>query len=345
MPNNDDDFRQFSYVNGLKIPEGGNHINLITDNVVSRLREKLQRKYKNIKPGDIKNKLMVVAFITDFPNPKFASQTKERLTNNVKELNEFIDVDWDKFSLKIYKNQEILDPITEVYRIKEELKRRKELQSLNKTKKKIKSDKYLPATKRKDYLMICEGDSAVGGLSPVLGRSNIGYYALKGKPLNVYGATSSKFTANKELSELYQIILNEGYKYIVFATDQDLDGYHIRGLLSGFINQYLPNFKDRIGILNTPVIGVKKGKKLTKWYYNLNDDIKINKGEVSKYYKGLGSWKESDLKIVVQKDGISKMVVPIEFNDDGILDDWLNPKKADTRKEMIMENEFNIVKL
>lgn len=52
-------------------------------------------------------------------------------------------------------------------------------------------------------------NSAIGGLVPVLGRKECGYFELRGKPLNAYSAAQSKFTANKELSELYKIIKNE----------------------------------------------------------------------------------------------------------------------------------------
>lgn len=82
-------------------------------------------------------------------------------------------------------------------------------------------------------------NSALGGLSPVLGREETGYYTLKGKPLNAYSATQQKFAQNKELSELYSIIKNEvtteempdgefyeitdtqtGKKYIVSENDE-----------------------------------------------------------------------------------------------------------------------------
>lgn len=51
-------------------------------------------------------------------------------------------------------------------------------------------------------------NSALGGLMPVLGRENVGYYTLKGKPLNAYSQSQKKFTENKELTGLYQIIKN-----------------------------------------------------------------------------------------------------------------------------------------
>ena len=158
LHNPNDDFQQFSYVNGLKIPDGGTHIDVITSNIVSRIRDKLVRKYSSIKPGDIKNKLFVIAFLKNVKNTKFSSQTKEKITNSVSEINSYLgDVDWDSISKKILKNESIIDPITEVYKIKEELKRRQEMKSLKKVKR-IDNEKYLPPVGDSKYLMIVEGE-------------------------------------------------------------------------------------------------------------------------------------------------------------------------------------------
>jgi len=345
LPNEEDDFRQFSYVNGLKIPDGGTHIDVISTKIVSGLREKLMRKYKTIKPGDIKNKLMVVMFMKNLKNTKFNSQSKEKITNSTAEINDYLgDVPYDTLINKIYKNKGIIDPITEVYRIKEEFKKRQELKGLSKTVKKIKSDKYLPSIGEKKYLLLVEGESALGGLSPVLGRKECGYYTLKGKPLNAYSSPQAKFTANKELSELYKIIQNEDYEYVVYATDQDLDGYHIRGLLTGFFVKYLPELKGRIGMLQTPVIGITKNNKLVDWFYNLSYNIELKAGQSSNYYKGLGSWDQEDLIQVVQKDGLDKMIDILEFDDDTVIDEWLGAD-SEPRKKYILNNDFNIAKL
>lgn len=258
LPNESDDFKHFSYVNGLKIPDGGTHIDIIVNNVVSLIRDKLSRKYKNIKPGDIKNKLLIVAFLKNVKNLKFNSQAKEKITNSVSEINQYFadnspdgGIPYEKLVGKILKNSAIIDPITEVYKIKEEFKKRQELKGLEKVKK-IKSDKYLPPIGKKKYLLLCEGASAIGGLVPVLGRKECGYFELRGKPLNAYSAAQSKFTANKELSELYKIIKNEckveeypdgewyeieynGQKFIVNENDIiTLDGqvYDVKDLLT-----------------------------------------------------------------------------------------------------------------
>lgn len=113
----------------------------------------------------------------------------------------------------------------------------------------------------------------------------------------------------------------------------------------GFFEKYLPNYKGRIGVFNTPVIGVKKNNKLIRWSYNLNSPLEVKNGETSKYFKGLGSWKESDLKEVIQKDGISNMIQLFEYDNLEILNNWLSNETSDKRKEYILENEFNIAKI
>lgn len=344
LPNESDDFKQFSYVNGLKIPDGGTHIDHIIFNVVTPIREKLIKKYSGIKPADIKNKLMIIAFLKNVKNTKFNSQTKEKITNSASEISSYFgDIDFVKITNKIIKTPAIIDPITEVYKIKEEMKKRQELKSLDKVVKKIKSDKYYSAIEKKKYLFLVEGESALGGLMPVLGRKECGFYCLKGKPLNAYSAEQKKFTENKELTELYKIIQNESYDYIVKATDQDLDGFHIRGLLTGFFVKYLPELKGKIGMLQTPVIGIVKNDKLVNWHYSLNDEINLKPGEKSDYKKGLGSWDIEDLKHVIKTDGIEKMIEIIEFDDDTIIDEWLG-NDSEPRKKYILENNFTIAK-
>lgn len=157
IPSPSDEFQQFSYLNGLNIKDGGTHIDVIANNIVSLLRDSLSKKYKTIKPADIKNKLMIVGVFKNFANPKFNSQTKEKLTNSVSEVNQYFgDIDYQSLSKKILKNSNIISPIIEVFKIKEELKNRQELKTLNKAKK-IKDEHYLPALKENKYILVVEG--------------------------------------------------------------------------------------------------------------------------------------------------------------------------------------------
>lgn len=345
LPSTSDEFQQFSFVNGLKIPEGGTHIDVISNQIVTRLRDKLCKKYKTLKPADIKNKLMIIAFLRDFPSPMFNSQTKEKLTNSTAELTDYYngDCDYDKLSNKILKNDALIDPIVEVFKIKEEFKKRQELKSLGTVKKRIKNEKYTPSIGDNNYLLITEGFSAYSGLSKILGRKGLGYYQLKGKPLNSWTCTHQKFMANEELAGLYQVIKNEEYKHIVVASDQDLDGYHIRGLIATFIKKYLPEEIDKLGFLQTPVIVYTKGGKVTSWTYNLSEKKELVKGEVSDYKKGLGSWNPDELKEVIKKDGFEKMIQKVEFDEDSTscIDDWFG-NDSEPRKKYIVDNDFSI---
>lgn len=343
LPNEYDDFKHFSYVNGLKIPDGGVHIDVISGNIVNTIRDKLVKKYKSLKPGDIKNKLLLVVFAKGMPNLKFNSQSKEKITNSIKEFNDFAKIDF-KFVEKILKNKAIIDPIVDVYKIKEELEAKKALKTVEKVKK-IKSEKYFRATKENKYLCICEGFSAYGGIAKLLGNTDKAYYVLKGKPLNSFECSNQKFAANKELSELYQIIRCENYKKILVASDADLDGIHINALLLGFIEKYLPEYKNSIGRLNTPVKVIMKGDKPIKWTYKLDEDLKPGQGEKLKYIKGLGSLTPEIMEAVLMKDGFEKMVTNFNFDDLEIMKDFLSTERSDNRKDYIKNHEFSIASL
>ena len=344
--NDSGNFKQLSYVNGLEISKGGTHISAIADTVVKNLRDKLMRKFKTIKPADIKNKITVIVIAKNMKHIDWEGQVKDTINSSPTAMKEFFSKsDMDKFTMKVYKNKTIIDSIIDYFKIKEEYNKRKDL---NKMKKKVKisSDKYLPSIGRNKYIFIAEGQSATGGIMNPIGRKESAFYSLKGKPLNAITATTQKFTANKELTELFSIIQNEEFDYIIPATDQDLDGIHIRGLLIGFIYKYLPEYKHKIGLLNTPVIVVKKGKKILRWFYSLKDDIKLKAGEVSHYYKGLGTFKASDLEYIIEKEGLDKMIKMLDFDDecDDMIIKWMGDDSA-PRKEYIMDNDFSIAKL
>ncbi|MCK5535410.1 MAG: hypothetical protein KAI79_01210, partial [Bacteroidales bacterium] len=335
--------------NGLANIKHGTQIDYFLEKLTPLLRDKLLRKYKGIKPGDIKNKITMVVFFRDFIRAKFDGQSKEQFTSPYGKITEHLGkVDFNKWVEKIYQNKAIIDPIIEIYKIKEEFEKRKALKGLEKKVQRIDSEKYYSATKHKKYLMICEGESASGGLMPGLGSEDFGYYELKGKPLNAYDQPQQKFASNKELSELYHIIKTEGYDYIIFATDQDLDGYTIRGLLLGFFDRYLNTMlKDgKVGVLQTPIRAMIKNNKLNAWIYNLSDTMNETSG-YSKYFKGIGSWKPEWLEQVIAKDGFKKMIQIWEYDDNAkeSMDSWLNSKRPDDRKEMLRNNEFDLVKL
>ena len=363
VPNNYDDFKYYSYVNGIKLVNGGNHIDIISNEIITRIREKLNRKCKGILPGDIKNKLTLIVFFNGFKNPKFDSQTKERLTNSNAEINEFIrqsSLNYDNLVKNIIKKEEIINNIIETFQLKEELKLRKNLKS-NK-KKKFKSDKFLSAIDENKYLLLVEGFSAMSGLSSSLGRHDKAYYALRGLPLNAYDSSLQKIISNEELTDISHILdltfdseTNDKINFdkIVIASDADYAGIRIYCLLIGLFYRFGRNlFNDlKIYRLNTPIVYIENSKgKIVKYFMTLdefNEYEKNNKleGRV-RYTKGLGSWTKEKLRTIIDAKGFEYFLEPAILTEDSIqyIDWWLNSDKinSDKRKEFIQQYNLDI---
>ena len=362
IPNEYDDFTHKSYINGADCMAGGNHIDYIHSELIGRIKDKLSRKYPNIRVGDIKNKLTYIINFREFINPSFNSQTKENFSSNVNEIKEFLkDIDWDDFANKIVKNSAIMDPIVETFKIKEEFKNRETLKKMGKASKDFKCEKFLPATKDKKYFAICEGDSAKQGLSDGLGRAEFGYFSTRGVPLNAYEVTPQKLAGNEELENIIKCLklhLKEEtqpeltYEKIVLANDADADGAHIRSLYIAFFSKYAPSIikEGRLCCLQLPLICMKDNKgniiEMFQTFDEYNTWLKDNKNSKleCKYFKGLGSWKDKEIKDLVKKYGVEKFIEPLELDKDSfkLIDDWVGKKNAEIRKTYLKENEFSI---
>ena len=348
-----------TYVNGLYMRRGGTQIDYILNKVITDIREKVSKKYKAIKPADIKNRLGIVCFFKGFPNCEFDSQTKETLTNSVGDITSYFQreqVDLDKFTAKILKQKEIIDNITEMFRLKEELAEKKELAKLSKVKKDIDSEKYYPPIGKtaKKYLMITEGFSAFSGMSPILGRKEIGYYMLKGKILNVLGEKPAIFMANQEINDLVNIlgidIANPDtpmtYDKVVILTDADADGNAIAGLVLTLFNRIAPNIikQGRVCRLETPLLIGSKGEKIEEYYFTLPDKSKMKNNLEYFYLKGLGSWTKNRFNQILEYEGgLEKLMVSYTLDDktDESINKWFG-KESDGRKDALRGKEFHI---
>ena len=93
---------------------------------------------------------------------------------------------------------------------------------------------------------IISHNSALGGISKILGNKDFSYFTLRGKPLNVWEVSHQKFAANKELSELYQIIrAEETGKELNLLLDGDFYEIEFEG------KKYIVNENDTIKLNNT----------------------------------------------------------------------------------------------
>ena len=362
IPNEQDEFNFFSYVNGLALTRGGSHVDFIVNNVVNQIRDKLVKKFKTLKPADVKNRLTAIVFLRDLPNPKFDSQTKETLTNAQSEISKFIgdQINFEQFSKNILKNDAIIDPIIESFKIKEELKARSEFKGSRKTK--IKSDKYLPPVGRdKKFLALCEGLSAMSGISACLGRKGIGYYAMRGLPINAYSQSIQKIAANQEFKEImsalgldissHQETKTIQFENIMITSDSDADGAHIASMLLGWFKRFGENLfhEHRICRLVTPLILVQnKNDKIVEHFFNVSDFKNWSEkhgttGLKFKYLKGLGSWEKEDLTFLLDKYGLEHFIQYYQLDDSGkvYMEDWLGDD-PEPRKNYLKEHTFDI---
>jgi DNA topoisomerase-2 len=354
FPNEFDDFRHFSIVDGLTLNSGGTHIDYLMENIVSGLREKVSKKYKEIKNGDIKNKLQIVCLMKDLKAKKWDGQTKEKLDNPKTELRQYFgEIDFDKIVTKLFKNDDIMFPIIETHKIKEELKERKALQSMTeKVVKRVKVNKYVSAQKEKRYLFLGEGDSATNLIAKVIGREKSGFFPLKGKPLNVLEESAQKIRENVEFQNIMTIQNSEKYDSIVIATDADMDGISIRGLLLVFCQKFYPDMllNGKICYLRTPIIVGIKGNKPVEFFIEMKDYVDFIRnnpkhGLTFDYKKGLGSNKPNELEAMFSEaGGFEKFIVPLEYNEGSKerMDLWFGSKNSDLRKSEVDKTIFDI---
>lgn len=210
---------------------------------------------------------------------------------------------------------------------------------------------------------ILSHNSASNSISKIIGRQGNGFYAMFGVPPNAYDMDLKDIISSKKMIDLQQILGlqfsktsqdNINFKNIIITTDFDLPGHFIAGQLFGLFFRFGKNLfeEGRIKRLITPLIVVKDGKdNMIKWFYTFDDYRDFESKNLDKkykynYQKGLGSWNQSELEHIIEKDGLNNMLEVMTIEDSAeLIDDWLSDKKADRRKEMLDGYEFNIMNL
>lgn len=362
FPSTNDEFQQYSYVNGLRIKDGGVHVDYVSWQIINPIREKLARKYKSLKPADVKNRLSMIVFLNEFENPQFHSQTKDKLTNPVGDVSSYFgdSVDFEHFAKQILKNEAIINPIVDMFKLKEEMKARQELKKVKKIR--VKSDKYMSPIGEQKYLFLCEGQSAQSSLCSCIGRDGCGYYCCRGLPINCLDNSIQRIAANQEFKDVMNILglditkdakdKNISFDKIVIAVDQDLDGIHLGSMLIGWFRKFAPNLfnEGRICKLQTPLVIVKDNKDAIKEYFFELDAFKkwekANPNSKYKifYQKGLGSIERSDMNwLMSQNGGMEQSLYQFNEDKDGFknVDLWLTGD-AEPRKEKLRKYSLDI---
>jgi DNA topoisomerase-2 len=357
-PNNE--FTQVSFVNGIHTSKGGKHVEYVLSQITRKLVEFIEKKKKvKVNPNSIKEQLIL--FIRcDIENPAFDSQTKDYMNTPSSKFGSKCDVS-DKFIEKVAK-MGVMDAALQLTEVKENKAAKKTDGVKSKSIRgipKLTDANWAGTEKSKNCIIIfCEGDSAKAGIISGLSsedRNTIGVYPMKGKVLNVRGESVKKITENKEIAEIKKILgLETGKKYlniedvnnnlrygkVLFMTDQDLDGSHIKGLgINLFQSEWptLANIQGFIGFMNTPILKAKKGSVELDFYndgeYNEWKEENDSKGWKIKYYKGLGTSTGKEFREYFEKKKIVGFI-HTEKSDDSI-DMVFNKKRAEDRKDWL----------
>jgi DNA topoisomerase-2 len=359
------EFVQISFVNGIHTAKGGKHVEYILNQITRKLVEYIEKKKKiKVNPNSIKEQLIL--FIRcDVENPAFDSQTKDYMNTPSSKFGSKCEVT-DKFIEKVAK-MGVMDAACALTEVKENKAAKKTDGTKSKNVRgipKLTDANWAGTDKSKNCIIIfCEGDSAKAGIISGLSsddRNTMGVYPMKGKILNVRGENVKKISENKEIAEIKKILgLESGKKYndiedvyknlrygkILFMTDQDLDGSHIKGLgINLFDSEWsslteIPGF---IGFMNTPILKATKNSNELQFYndgeYEKWKETNDVKGWKIKYYKGLGTSTGKEFREYFEK----KKIVGFEHsgkNSVNAIDMVFNKKRADDRKLWLEDYE------
>jgi len=358
------EFIQISFVNGINTYKGGKHVEYILSQITRKLVEYIEKKRKmKVNANSIKEQL-ILFLRCDIENPAFDSQTKDFMNTPMAKFGSTCTVS-DKFIEKVAK-MGVMDSACALTEVKENKLAKKTDGAKSKNIRgipKLVDANWAGTDKSKDCIIIfCEGDSAKAGIISGLSaddRNTIGVYPMKGKILNVRGENIKRINENKEIAEIKKILgLETGKEYtdlaevhkclrygkILFMTDQDRDGSHIKGLgINLFQDQWptLTRIPDFIGFMNTPILKARKADKELLFYNEgeyehwkkENPESFVNSWKI-KYYKGLGTSTGKEFREYFE----NKKMVGFEFNQEtsnNSIDMVFNDKRADDRKDWL----------
>ena len=347
----EDGFRSNSYINGVNTRQGGSYVDFVVNGVIDELVSMIKRKHKiEVVKSTIKNGITFILFAKNFTNPKFDSQTKERLTSTAGSIKQHYEEggapDFKTLAKKLMAATDIIDPIIEAQLAKKLAADKREATLEQKKLKKVKVAKHIAASSDQATLFLVEGDSAASSFLEVRDPVMTGAYPLRGVVMNTWDMKPADVLKNKELSELVAILglnINDpksyremNYQKVAIMCDADKDGYHIASLLVAFFFKFWPKFVENgyVSIVRSPIMISTSGKDV-KWFYTY-DEARIfkeeSKGYKHRYIKGLGSLETDEYSVIVNDP-----VLDVVSIDDESYFEMMFGKESDKRKEFMLQ--------